>query len=124
MNQRIKKIRVDAGLTQEEFAQQLGYGSRGKVVNIELGRTEPDNAFLGLVAKTFQVNPEWLRSGTGDMHLAKTRSNEISEYVSTLLRDESADFQRRIIAAMAKIPADLWPEIEKFARRILDEEKD
>lgn len=124
MTHRIKEIRLNAGLSQEEFAKKLGYGTRGKIVNIELGRTIPDDAFLALVAKTFGVNPEWLRSGTGDMTLTPSRGDEIAAYTAKILKDENAEFQRRIIAAMAKIPTELWPEIEKIAHLIVDDEKD
>ena len=48
MNERIKKIRNSLGLSQEDFAKKLGLKSRGKIANIEFGKTEPDDEFIRL----------------------------------------------------------------------------
>ena len=67
MNERIKELRKALGLSREEFANKLGLKSRGKIENIELGRTNPDEPFLDLICATFNLNPEWLRTGDGEM---------------------------------------------------------
>ena len=63
---RIKKIRKEFDLTQQEFADRLGV-KRGAIANYEIGRNEPTNAIVSLICREFNVNEEWLRNGTGSM---------------------------------------------------------
>ena len=45
VNDRIKKIRKDAGLTQEQFAKKLGV-KRNTVATYEMGRSTPIDAAI------------------------------------------------------------------------------
>lgn len=67
MIERFKILRKTLGLSREDFAKRLGLKSRGKIENIELGRTVPDNEFLKLICKEFNVSETWLFHGTGEM---------------------------------------------------------
>ncbi len=67
MNDRIKQVRVDAGLTQEKFADRLGL-KRNSVANYEIGRNVPLDAILLSICREFNINENWLRTGEGDMH--------------------------------------------------------
>lgn len=66
MKDRIRKIRRELDLTQQEFADRLGI-KRGTIANYELGRNEPVDSVVSLICREFGVNEEWLRNGTGDM---------------------------------------------------------
>ena len=66
MNERLKMLRKALGLTQEEFAQRIGV-KRGAIANYEIGRNVPVDAVYSLICKEFGVNPDWLRTGEGDM---------------------------------------------------------
>lgn len=60
-------MRNNLGLSREDFAKRLGLKSRGKIENIELSRTKPDDAFIHLICREFNVNEDWLRTGEGNM---------------------------------------------------------
>ena len=45
MKDRIKQLRKELGLSQDDFAKNLGLKSRGKIANIEFGKIEPDDDF-------------------------------------------------------------------------------
>ncbi|MDD3251802.1 MAG: helix-turn-helix transcriptional regulator [Lachnospiraceae bacterium] len=66
MKERIKKVRRELELTQQEFADKLGI-KRGAIANYEVGRNEPADSVISLICREFNVNEEWLRSGTGEM---------------------------------------------------------
>ncbi len=66
MKDRIKKIRRDLDLTQQEFADRLGV-KRGTIANYEIGRNEPVDSIISLICREFNVSEEWLRNGTGEM---------------------------------------------------------
>ena len=63
MKDRIKKIRTDAGLTQEEFGKSIG-ATRGMVTTYERG-TIPTQSTRLLICQKYNVNPDWLERGEG-----------------------------------------------------------
>lgn len=95
MNERIKELRKNLKLTQQEFADALNI-KRGAVANYEIGRNEPIDAVISLICKTFNVNEEWLRSGAGDMFLELPEEDEEAAYVSELLEDSDNDLYKLI----------------------------
>ena len=70
MNERIKKLRKTLDLTQQEFADRIGM-KRNTIANYETDRNEPSNSVITLICKTFDVSEHWLRTGEGEMFLAK-----------------------------------------------------
>lgn len=73
MKNRIREIRKDADLTQQEFADRLGI-KRGAIANYELGRNAPIDAVISLICREFKINEEWLRSGRGDKKQPEPKS--------------------------------------------------
>ena len=68
MNARFKRVRLNANLTQDEFAQRLAIG-RSSVSLIESGRNTPSPQTQRLICQEFNVNPEWLLTGEGEMYV-------------------------------------------------------
>lgn len=68
MNQRIKRIRNNVNLTQQEFAKKIGT-SQNVLANWESGRRNPSASVINNICKTFGINEDWLRDGTGEMFI-------------------------------------------------------
>lgn len=113
LNERIKKIRTDAGLTQEEFAKRLDV-KRNTVATYEMGRSEPSAAVLSLICKTFSVNKEWLLTGLGDPYVKRTRNQEIQAYANTLMEDVDESFRKRFFLALSKLDESQWELLEQI----------
>lgn len=64
MNNRIKELRLDLGLSQEAFGKQIKI-QRSSVSKIETGENSPSDQTISLICKEFNVNEEWLRTGKG-----------------------------------------------------------
>jgi len=62
VNSMIKKLRLEKGLNQEEFAQQL-HVTRQAVSNWETGKNQPDIETLTQIAENFGVSVEYLIYG-------------------------------------------------------------
>ena len=90
MNERIKELRKELRLTQQEFADELKI-SRGNIGAYEVGKNAPSDAVVSLICKTFNVNEDWLRSGAGNMFLELPEEDEEAAYVSELLADVDND---------------------------------
>ena len=114
MNERIKKLRKDLKLTQQEFADALNI-KRGAVANYEIGRNAPIDAVVSLICKTFNVNEEWLRSGAGDMFLELPEEDEEAAYVSELLEDRDNDLYK-LIKEIMHTYHDLTPKSKEVIR--------
>ncbi len=114
MNERIKKLRKDLKLTQQEFADALNI-KRGAVANYEIGRNAPIDAVISLICKTFNVNEEWLRSGEGEMFLELPEEDEEAAYVSELLEDGENDLYK-LIKEIMHTYHDLTPKSKEVIR--------
>lgn len=123
MNERIKKIRKTIGLTQQEFADSIKV-KRNTVATYEMGRSIPSDAAISLICKQFDVNEEWLRSGTGEMFIEKTEDEEISEMLADIQLSGSGSFKHRLAVALARLDDDGWKWLEEFVNSIAQQSDD
>ena len=120
LNSRIKQVRKALGMSQDEFGNGLGLG-RGAITNIELNKTTPKPLVVQLICKTYNVNETWLRTGEGEMFVQRTRSEEIVDFMSDLVRTDN-EFKRRFVAALARLDESEWELIEKMADKLRNDE--
>lgn len=73
MNENIKKLRLELGLTMEEFGKNLGV-TRSAISNIENGYRNLTEQMILAICNVYNVNEQWLRNGTGDMFVEDTDS--------------------------------------------------
>jgi transcriptional regulator with XRE-family HTH domain len=66
VNQRIKKLRKELKLTQNEFSSIITI-SAGQLACIETEKRIVNNRTIKLICDSFKVNDEWLRSGNGEV---------------------------------------------------------
>ena len=63
---RVKQLRKDMKLTQEQFAAATGY-TNIQIHLVESGKVNPSDKFLRRVCETFDVSFEWMKTGTGEV---------------------------------------------------------
>lgn len=66
MNERIKLIRKEEGLSQDDFGKHIGIG-KTSVSKLESGENNPSERTVKLICSEFNINEEWLRTGKGNM---------------------------------------------------------
>lgn len=93
MQQRIKEIRKESGLTQAEFGERIGVKGN-TVTGYETGIRSPSDAIIVSICREFGVNEEWLRTGSGEMFPPKTRGQEIGEIVKAAAQRDPEEAQR------------------------------
>lgn len=59
IGERVKKLRTEKGMTQEELAGRLGYKSKSSVTHIENGRDIPRSMIVKL-ADILETTPSYL----------------------------------------------------------------
>ncbi len=65
MNERLKLLRVENGISQAEFAKRIGV-SQAAVAQWEKGATSPSASQVSHIALVFGVNPGWI-TGTAEV---------------------------------------------------------
>ncbi len=115
MNDRIKEIRREVGLTQEGFAARLNL-TRNFIAQVEMGTKEPSDRTIRDICREFGYREEWLRSGDGDPKPASDRAKEIRARVEKLFADDSAEFQQALISALLQFEPDgpQWQVVEEI----------
>ncbi len=66
INKRFREVRKELKLTQEQLAQRLGVG-KAALSMIETGKAGLSSRNLNILVQEFNVNPEWMESGRGNM---------------------------------------------------------
>lgn len=122
MKDRIKKIRKELDLTQQEFADRIGV-KRGGIANYEIGRNEPTNSVISLICREFNINEDWLRTGQGEMFIKQTRDEQIASFVGSIQSSEDDSFKKRFISMLSSLDESEWEVLEKMVI-MLHEKKD
>ena len=81
MNERIKTIRINAGLTQQQFADRIKV-KRNTVATYEMGRSIPSDSAIALICREFGINEEWLRNGIEPIYV-QSSTFSLDEFVKS-----------------------------------------
>lgn len=111
MNTRIKEVREQTGLTQEEFGKKIG-SARNTIANYETGNRKPSNAVITSICREFNIREEWLRTGTGPMY--NERDGSFTELLSDL-DDSDDDFIKSLIEVYMGLDKDSKDALRKIA---------
>ena len=118
MNERIKKIRKELDLTQQEFANRLGT-ARNNIAGYETGKRSPSNAVISLMCKEFNVNETWLRTGEGDMFIELDMEDQLMEWSAKVLSGRDSKFKKQFVTMLMSLSENEWGLLEKKARELV-----
>ena len=113
MNNRLKELRKELGLSGEKFGEKIGV-KKAAISKIESGVVGLSDSNILAICREFNVNEEWLRFGTGEMFKDMTLDEEIISFVGDIQWDASNTFKKRFISAIAKLNEEEWKVLEKI----------
>lgn len=113
MNERLKKLRKELDMTQQEFADRIGI-KRNSLANYETGRNTPIDAIIVSICREFNVNENWLRTGEGEMFVEMSYDDEIAQFVGQVMGEEDDSFKKRLISGLAALDDNGWKVLEDF----------
>lgn len=101
MNDRLKQLRKTLKLTQSEFAKKLNL-SQNHISSLENGSRVITTRLLNDLEKTFNININFIKSGTGEMFIKSetTLNNDTKELLS--LYNLADDETKHLIKALLK----------------------
>lgn len=122
MKTRIRTIRKDANMSQEEFSKTINL-SRQYVALLETGEREPSTRTIRDICEKFGVNETWLRTGAGTMHSEKSHEEELGAAVAKLMANRPDSFKAAVVAALLRFDPDgpEWDVLEQIYNQIAEE---
>lgn len=114
---RVAAALKQSGFTQSEFARKINV-SQSMVSLICKGRTGVSDRTISDICREFGIDEHWLRTGEGEMLRQVPEGEALAAQLGELLRDVDADFKRRLISELLRLPPEAWAQIEAFARRV------
>ena len=109
INERIKDIRDQFGLNQEEFAKRIGV-QRSTVSNYEQGLRVPIDAVITLICREFNVNENWLRTGEGHW---KNEEDSGIDLVTRAMLGQSEN-KKKLLRLISDMPDDLLDKMMEY----------
>ncbi len=106
MKDRFKQIRKALNLSQTEMGELLGKGLRA-IQHYEKGERSIDNTVIILLEKAYNVNSNWLYTGTGSMFLEEKKDDSKYQW---------------LINTLDKLSDDDIKKVEQEAQKILEEQ--
>ena len=104
MNTRIKAIRKYFKLNQTEFGAKIGLKQR-TIADIERGRNALTKRNFDNICRVFNVNPEWLKTGEGEMFNKKGKER----YLELLIAEYNLKSEHKILLeSILELPSELW----------------
>ena len=111
MKARIRQIRKDSGLTQENFGKRIGVKAN-TITNYEIGLRTPTEAVILSICREFKINENWLKNGIGEMKIPMTRSQQIESFANEIMVGfPNENYKERFVRSIAKLTNDDWEMI-------------
>lgn len=116
MNERIKEIRKQTGLSQKEFGKSIGL-SESSISKIEKGSTVLTDRVINSIIREYAINETWLRTGKGTMKTTTKQQAEIESYLKDI-KDGREPLLKNIILAYYKLTPPCRETLNKFIHEL------
>lgn len=121
MKERIREIRKYYGLTMEKFGERLGI-KKNTVSQIENGINGITEQIFLAICREYNVNPDWLRTGEGEM-FSEDEEEYLFRWVGRVLKDKPESFKKRVLSLLSSLDDSDWEALEKIFNKMSQQEK-
>ncbi|MBE5980374.1 MAG: helix-turn-helix transcriptional regulator [Paenibacillaceae bacterium] len=123
MNDRIKLIRKNKGLSQEEFGKRLSV-TKASISRIEAGINNPSDQTIKLICSEFNVNEDWLRTGAGgEENMFISEDMQYFQNVGKLAQEKN-EFKKFYLNMMMGLPDEYWDYIYKEFKKFEEQKEE
>lgn len=117
INTRIAAVIQASGLTKTAFAERVKV-SQQHISRLAKDGTPSDRTIVD-ICREFGVSEHWLRTGDGEMFVRLSREEEITKFAMSVIRDPNSEFQRDLLATMAKLGPAQWQLMEQMLDELI-----
>lgn len=114
MKDRLRALRKELKLTQKDFGDKIGIASN-TVTSYEKGSRTPGASVIRSICREFNVNEEWLTTGSGEMFIEPDTS--LMTMVDNVLCGEN-EFAKSVFRAFAELSEEEWQLLEKMIEKV------
>lgn len=115
MNNRIKQLRTDLKLTQDEFAAKISI-TKSSVSLIERGERNPSPQTIQLICQQFHVRRQWLVEGIEPIYMETTDDDVLIDQVLF----GTDEFVKAFVKGVAKTPGG-WEALRQIVEAVHSE---
>lgn len=115
MNERLKQIRLENKMSQEEFGKKIGIESRSHISALEKGNRNITDRIVNDVCREFNINEDWLRYGKGIMH--KAVEDKLSSHLGRIAKGDD-DFIKEIIEIYMELDQTSKDALKKVSKEM------
>ena len=116
MNERIKQLRKELGLTLDKFGEKIGVGKTA-ISKIENGDRSVTDQMFKSICREFNVREEWLRTGELPMFVQMNRDERVADIVKKALASDD-EFVINTFTALGQLTPAEWDLVKKFINTI------
>lgn len=98
MKDRLKLLRKELNMSQEEFGKRLGVG-KSSISLLESGRNNLTEQMIKLICKEFNVDYIWFSTGNGEMFC--DTDDDYLEVIDVIMSSES-EFHKNLFKTLSK----------------------
>lgn len=117
---RLKEVRKEAGLTQQQFAEAVLL-SQSTWAMIECGSRRLTDKNISLICEKFHVNESWLRDGIGEPYVKQTWEEEAAKFVFATFQDEQETFKQDLLRVLIRLRPEHWDLLGDIAEQLYNE---
>lgn len=116
MQERLKKIREQFGMTQAEFSKKLGIG-QSTLAMMEVSKRDIADRHIKTICAICNINEHWLRTGEGEMC-----NLPVDDYTEAVVKiDRNDPKARQAILDYWSLPEEdkklFWNFLDKFMKK-------
>lgn len=114
-NERLKLVRAALSLKQGDFAAALSI-SQGHLSDIENNRKEVSDRVVSICSLKYNVNEDWLRTGSGEMFNQLSEDEELAFYIGKITNG-SDKFKIDFIKKICLFSEAEWDVLKKMFQK-------
>ena len=122
INKQIAALIHEKGMNKSQFAERINVSPQF-ISAVCTGTKQPSDRTIADICRVYNVNEDWLRDGTGEPFMQRSREETIAEYVGSVTGGHITDIEDNIIKFMAETPVDEWETLARSLRRFAEKIK-
>ena len=120
INDRVKILRKELGLTLDRFGEHLGV-KKSTLSNIENNRYGVTDQMIKSICREFNADYIWLTTGEGEMF--NDLDDTFLERIDRIMAGEN-EFAKNVFKEFVKLEPSEWELLEKIIKNIASEKED
>lgn len=117
MNTRIKQLRKELRLTQDEFGSRIGI-TGSAISKLESGASGITEQLLKSICKEFNVDYIWLTTGDGEMFITQSFDDmEVIDRITDTFMNDESEFAKSVFKMFSNYTQEDWNALEHIVTK-------